>query len=71
MPRPKKAPRDRLQITLPVSMSKKLRRFAKSRDADISAVVDEALSVYFRTENDPPRETLAVIPINPNVKVRP
>ncbi len=59
MARPKKAPRERLQITLPVPLSKKLRRFAKSRDAELSAIVAEALSVYFRSASETPLETLA------------
>lgn len=73
MPRPKKAPRVRLQITLPKMLGQNLRKFAKSRDRDISAIIEDAVSVYLRTPNELPIETekalaekaLAVIPINP------
>lgn len=45
MPRPKKAPRERLQITLSKPVAKRLRAFAKRLDRDISEVV-EAGSVF-------------------------
>lgn len=63
MARPKKAPRDRLQITLPKPMSKKLRAFARKRDSDISAVVAEAVSAYMRTSNEIPPETAALVEV--------
>lgn len=60
MPRPKKAPRERLQITLPKPMAKSLRKFCKKRDMEISHAISEAVSVYLRTPNELPPETEAL-----------
>lgn len=46
MARPKKAPRERLQITLPIRLAKCLRVFAKRKDLDISEVVGRAFAEY-------------------------
>lgn len=48
MPRPKKSPRMRFQISIAAPLGRKLRRFATARDAELSSVVSEALSAYFR-----------------------
>ncbi len=49
MARPKKAPRVRLQITLPVRTAKKLRALAKKLDRDISEVVDASLRLVLNS----------------------
>jgi hypothetical protein len=46
MARPKKAPRVRLQITLPVPTAKKLRAFARANDRELSEVVEKAVADY-------------------------
>jgi hypothetical protein len=61
MARPKKSPRSRFQITLPKSLGRELRAYAKKKDAELSQVVGEALSAYFRTTNSIPPETRAVL----------
>jgi hypothetical protein len=52
MPRPKKAPRVRLQITLSKPTAKRLRAVAKKLDRDISEVVDAALRLVLNSLRD-------------------
>jgi hypothetical protein len=53
MGRPKKAPRDRLNITLPKATVKKLRAYAKRIDRDVSEVINAAV-VYVMEKEIPP-----------------
>lgn len=46
MARPKKAPRKRLQITLPVPQAAALRKWAKKKDRDVSEVISLAVRVF-------------------------
>jgi len=67
MGRPKKAPRVRLQITLPIATAKKLRAVSKKLDRDISEVVDASLRLVLSSlRDDSTREELRLnIPIAP------
>lgn len=62
MARPKKSPRMRFQISLSRKLGRRLRAFAKSRDAEISAVVSEAVSAHLRETGEPPVETAGMFP---------
>lgn len=54
MSRPKKAPRDRLQITLPKALAKKLRAYCKRNDLDLSYAIAKAVGQCYLF--DPPTE---------------
>lgn len=72
MARPKKAPRERLQITLPKPQAAALRKWAKKKDRDISDVVSWAVRVFlanhekWEAANEAP--AVPVIPLNPEAK---
>lgn len=58
MPRPKKAPRDRLQITLPKPLARKLRAYARRNNVDISAAIEKAVGRFYLF--DPPEKPVGV-----------
>jgi hypothetical protein len=68
MARPKKAPRVRLQITLPKKTAKDLRGFARKLDRDISEVVDAAVRHVMDKYTELPDKSL-VSPIVPSLAV--
>ncbi len=61
MARPKKSPRERLQITLPKMIARELRAHAKKHDAELSTVIANALALYLPGPNVAPLETRAVL----------
>lgn len=56
MARPKKAPRDRLQITLPKTVAKPLRKCAKQLDRDLSDVISVAVTEWLTVRGWIPRQ---------------
>lgn len=71
MARPKKAPRDRFQITLPTPVGRALRKYARKHDVEISSVVSDAVCAYLRGLRGIPPVVMPVeLPgINPGVKL--
>lgn len=67
MPRPKKSPRERLQISIKKETAKRLRAFAKRLDRDVSEVVDAAVThVMDRYKELPATGMVVEIPgVNP------
>jgi len=60
MPRPKKAPRERLQITMKKDQVAELKKFAKKRDRDVSDVIGFAVGYYMR-ETERQEKAAAII----------
>lgn len=60
MARPKKAPRERFQITLPKPTARGLRALAKKLDREISEVVDAAVRYIVDKYKDVPPGGLVV-----------
>lgn len=68
MARPKKSPRERLQISIKKETAKRLRKFAKKLDRDISEVVDAAVTHIMDKYVDLPDGSI-VSPIKPSISV--
>lgn len=68
MARPKKSPRVRLNLRIKVETAKRLKKFAKKLDRDISEVVDAAVTHIMDKYTELPDGAI-VSPIRPHIEV--